>query len=63
MIDKFQGQWAFLSNFYSVPVDFDGIRYENSEAAFQAQKCRTEKEKEAFATMSPSGLLEHMTLV
>lgn len=36
MIDKFQGQWAFLSNFYSVPVDFDGIRYENSEAAFQA---------------------------
>lgn len=38
-IDKFEGQYSFLSNFYEVPVTYEGITYQNSEAAFQAQKC------------------------
>ena len=38
MIDSFSGKYFFLSNFYQVPVEYDGITYMNSEAAFQAQK-------------------------
>ncbi len=34
----FRGEYFFLSNFYEVPVTFDGITYQNNEAAFQAQK-------------------------
>lgn len=37
-IDKFDGDYSFLSNFYGVPVTYNGIRYLNNEAAFQAQK-------------------------
>lgn len=37
-IDLFDGEHRFLSNFYGVPVSYNGIRYLNNEAAFQAQK-------------------------
>ena len=37
-IDCFDGDNSFLSNFYLCPVEYDGIEYQNSEAAFQAQK-------------------------
>ena len=37
MIDKFEGEYAFLSNFYECPVNY-GLTYCNSEAAFQATK-------------------------
>ena len=39
MIDKFDGIYAFLSNFYDAPVEYLGITYRNSESAYQAQKC------------------------
>lgn len=38
-ITQFRGEYAFLSNFYSAPVYYRGIRFENNEAAFQAAKC------------------------
>lgn len=38
LIDSFDGEYDFLSNFYNCPVTYKGIRYRNSEAAFQAQK-------------------------
>ena len=40
MIDKFDGKYAFLSNFYSSPIQpfDDGILYPTVEHAFQAQK-------------------------
>ena len=38
-IDYFDGEYAFLSNFYPAKVSFDGMDYPNNEAAFQAQKC------------------------
>ena len=37
-IDRFQDEYFFLSNFFERPVTFDGITYQNNEAAFQAQK-------------------------
>ena len=33
------GKYFFLSNFYSAPVEYQGYRFENNEAAFQAAKC------------------------
>lgn len=38
MIDKFEGEHAFLSNFYPTRLAVFGIVYQNSEAAFQAFK-------------------------
>lgn len=38
-ITEFRGDNFFLSNFYIAPVYYQGIRFENNEAAFQAAKC------------------------
>lgn len=53
-IDSFRGKYFFLSNFYEVPVTYEGLTYQNSEAAFQAQKCTNPKDREAFTAMNPS---------
>lgn len=52
MIDSFKGEYSFLSNFYPVLVTYEGITYCNSEAAFQAQKCRYETDRQTFAYLS-----------
>lgn len=51
-ITSFRGDYDFLSNFYEAPVTYGGLRYLNSEAAFQAQKCLTEEEKQAFTALT-----------
>lgn len=51
-ISNFRGKYFFLSNFYEISVNIGGITYKNSEAAFQAQKCRTQSEKMRFAEMT-----------
>lgn len=38
VIDNFDGEFAFLSNFYEVPVEWEGIVYPSTEHAFQAAK-------------------------
>lgn len=45
-------QYRFLSNFHMAPIEYNGIRYTNNEAAFQAQKC-PERAIE-FASLDPS---------
>jgi len=37
-VKKFSGKYRFLSNFYSCPVEFDGLMYKSSEHAYQAAK-------------------------
>lgn len=39
MIDRFNGEYEFLSNFYETKITWQGITYRNVEAAYQAQKC------------------------
>ena len=53
-INFFRGEYAFLSNFYEIPVTYDGLVYQNSEAAFQAQKCIDKKDRERFTSLNPS---------
>lgn len=52
-IDRFLGEYAFLSNFWEASVTYQGLTYGNNEAAFQAQKCMTEAAKKDFTTLSP----------
>ena len=53
-INHFRGEYAFLSNFWEVPVTYKGLTYGSNEAAFQAQKCMTEEEKMEFTALRPS---------
>lgn len=54
IIDKFIGEYKFLSNFYNCKIWYDGILYHSSEAAFQAQKTLDINERKKFSTLSPS---------
>ncbi len=52
VIASFSGENSFLSNFYIAPIVYQGIQFENSEAAYQAAKC-PEKMRE-FCDLTPS---------
>lgn len=54
IINEFRGQYDFLSNFYPAEVKYEGITYQNNEAAFQAQKVTDYREQEQFRLVSPS---------
>ena len=54
MINRFRGEYFYLSNFYEAPVLYDGILYGNNEAAFQAQKVMDINIRKEFALLSPS---------
>lgn len=51
-INSFRDEYYFLSNFYEAPVTYNGLTYQNNEAAFQAQKTVDEKERILFTEMS-----------
>ena len=53
-INRFDGKYRFLSNFFNAPVEYKGLHYLNNEAAFQAQKCMNEQEKIQFTTIPPN---------
>jgi hypothetical protein len=38
MIKSFRGEFGFLSNMHSCPVEYEGIKYPSSEHAYQACK-------------------------
>lgn len=54
MIKEFKGKNYFLSNFYVAPVVWNGIMYQNNEAAFQSAKTTNEKIRASFALLNPS---------
>lgn len=54
LIAEFYGKDKFLDNFYEgAPFVYDGVRYLNSEAAFQAQKTKTKEERRQFSNLNP----------
>lgn len=54
IINSFDGEFAFLSNFYNVDVAYNGITYKNTEAAFQAQKTTSIPKRLEFANFTAS---------
>lgn len=53
-IDSFRDEYYFLSNFYEAPITYNGITYQNNEAAFQAQKCTKREDQLLFSKLNPS---------
>lgn len=51
-ISEFRGENYFLSNFYSAPVTYNGMCFDNNEAAFQAAKCPDRMAE--FCCLNPS---------
>lgn len=51
---EFTGDNYFLSNFYPCQVTYDGLTYQNSEAAFQAQKTLSQEERRTFTALTAS---------
>lgn len=54
MIKIFDGEYAFLSNFYECKVVYNGLTFNSSEAAFHAQKTLNTAERKAFTNLSPA---------
>ena len=54
MIKEFRGKNFFLSNLYEAPVTWNGITYQNNEAAFQSAKTTDDKTRASFASLNPS---------
>lgn len=54
VIDSFDLEYNFLSNFYPCSVTYKGITYQSSEAAFHAQKTLDIHERVKFIRLNPS---------
>ncbi len=48
-IEKFKGEYEFLSNSYPSPILYDGMSFSCAEAAFQAAKCEKLSDKKRIA--------------
>ena len=53
IIDEFQGEYRWLSNFWTCNVYIDTLIYPSSEAAYQAYKTANEAERLQFTEMNP----------
>ena len=60
MIDSFDGQFAFLSNFFPSPVKMDGIVFPTVEHAFQAAKTSDLGERRKLAAARSAGVAKRM---
>lgn len=60
MIALFDGEYAFLSNFYPSPFTHDGIMYPTNEHFFQAMKTLDIKQRQAIANASTPGQAKRM---
>ncbi len=61
VIDSFEGQYAFLSNFYDSPFvgNIDEIEYPTVEHYFQAQKSLSLQERKMIAAAPTPGKAKH----
>lgn len=53
-IKSFKGGHFFLSNFYRRPVQYRGLLFGSTEAAYQAEKPISEVLRQEFISLSPS---------
>jgi nicotinate (nicotinamide) nucleotide adenylyltransferase len=52
VINRFKGEYDFLSNRFPCRVLWEGFEYRSAEAAFQASKCQDEMERRVYASCS-----------
>lgn len=44
MINSFKGRWSFLSNFYPVEIEYEGIKYPSVEHYYVAMKIKNDQQ-------------------
>lgn len=54
-ITSFDGEHAWLSNFYPVAIKFDGLYFQSVEAAYQAAKTLDWNARKEIAKLGPGG--------
>lgn len=54
VISSFDGEFRFLSNFYGLPIEYEGISFKNNEAAFQAMKTLDKNKRLEISQMPPN---------
>ena len=52
-IKEFQGEYRFLSNFWPVPIKYQGLVYPSVEHAYQAAKCANQEDRQIILAMTP----------
>jgi len=52
VIGPFSGEFDWLSNFFPCKLEFEGLTFDNSEAAFQAAKCLNPIERTKFVGLA-----------
>ena len=55
MIERFRGEYRWLSNFWPAPVEWDGLRYPTVEHAYQAAKTEDPWERQEILHASTPG--------
>ena len=60
MINKFEGQYEFLSNFFPSVIEYGGIQYPTVEHAFQAAKSLSEEEQAAISIAKTPGIAKRL---
>lgn len=51
-ITQFTGEYEFLSNFYNHPIKFNGLKFQNAEAAYEAQRTDDINVRKRFCRLS-----------
>ena len=59
-IDRFDGEYEFLSSFHSAPVRFEGMRFPTVEHAYQAAKTSSHEERIAIQACPTPGRAKRM---
>jgi ribA/ribD-fused uncharacterized protein len=54
-IIQFKDNYEFLSNFYRIPVKWNGTTYKTSEHAFQSAKCELDSDKQKIIDANSPG--------
>ena len=60
VIDSFQGEYGFLSNFHPSPICFNNIEYPTVEHAFQAMKTEDPQMRTKIAAAATPGEAKRM---
>lgn len=60
-IDRFAGEYRFLSNFWPAEVEFERVRYASVEHAYQAAKTFDRIEKQMIAEARTAGEAKRMS--
>lgn len=54
MIDRFEGEDHYLSNFHNSPMEYNGLKFLNAESAFQSQKATDPMVMNQFVDLPPN---------